>query len=84
MCHNQFRAICTEIEEVKTTNMKGSDKQEDEPSPHPPFSFISAPSDIHLFGPLRYALHGHHFADDDNQNTAFTKSSDALRVLCSL
>jgi len=57
--------------------MKGSDKQEDKPSPHPPFSFISAPSDIHLFGPLRYAIHEHHFADDDNQNTACTKSSDA-------
>lgn len=57
--------------------MKGSEKQEVEPSPHLPFSFISAPSDIYLFGPLRYALHGHHFSDDDNQNTACTKSSDA-------
>jgi hypothetical protein len=73
MCHNQFRAICAEIKEVKTTNMKGSDKQKDEPL----FSCISAPSDIHLFGPLRYALHRHHFADDNNKNTVRTKSSDA-------
>jgi len=65
------------FKEVKTTNMRGSDKHIDEPSPHLSFSFISAPSDVYLFGPLRYALHGYHFADDDNQNTACTKSSDA-------
>jgi hypothetical protein len=47
--HNHFRTLCAKIKEVKTTNMKGSDKQEDKPSPHPPFSFISAPSDVHLF-----------------------------------
>jgi len=41
--------------------MKGLDKLEDEPSPHPSFSFISAPSAIYLFGPLTYALHGKPF-----------------------
>jgi hypothetical protein len=31
-CHNKFRAICAHIK-VKTTNLKGSAKQEDESSP---------------------------------------------------
>jgi hypothetical protein len=29
-CHNQFRVICADVEEVKTNNLKGSAKQEDE------------------------------------------------------
>ena len=29
MCHSQFRAICTDIKEVKAMNLKGSAKQED-------------------------------------------------------
>jgi hypothetical protein len=31
-CHNQFRAICADIKEVRTTNSKNSAKQEDESS----------------------------------------------------
>ena len=34
-CHNQFRAICADIEEVKTMNSKRSAKQEDESRPPP-------------------------------------------------
>jgi hypothetical protein len=29
-CNNQFRAVCADIEEVKTMNSKGSAKQEDQ------------------------------------------------------
>jgi len=31
-CHNQFRAMRTDIKEVKTTNSKGSTKQENKSS----------------------------------------------------
>jgi hypothetical protein len=50
-CHNKFRTICANIKEVKTTNLKGSAKQEDESSTHPHSSPDFAPSDFHLFGP---------------------------------
>jgi hypothetical protein len=33
--------------------------------PCPPFSPHLAPSDLHIFGPLRDALRGRRFADDD-------------------
>jgi histone-lysine N-methyltransferase SETMAR len=33
--------------------------------PHPPFSPGLAPSDFHLYGPLKDALGGRRFADDD-------------------
>jgi len=40
MCHSQFRAIYTDIKEVKTKNSKGSVKREDESSTHnPPVPF---------------------------------------------
>jgi len=42
-----------EIKEGETTNSKVSAKQEDESSPHPPYSRDVAPSDLHLFGHLR-------------------------------
>ena len=34
--------------------------------PHPPYSPGLAPSDFHLFGPLKDALHGTRFEDDDS------------------
>jgi hypothetical protein len=34
-CHNQFRVICANIK-VKTMELKGSARQKDESSPHPP------------------------------------------------
>jgi hypothetical protein len=34
-CHIQFRVMCANIKEVKTTNSTGSVKQEDELSPPP-------------------------------------------------
>jgi hypothetical protein len=37
------------VKEVKTTNLKGSAKREDESSRHPPYSPDLAPSDFHLF-----------------------------------
>jgi histone-lysine N-methyltransferase SETMAR len=33
--------------------------------PHPPYSPDLAPSDFHLFGPLKDALRGRRFADDE-------------------
>ena len=41
--------ICADIKEVKTSNLKGSAKQEDESSRHPPYSPGLAPSDFHHF-----------------------------------
>jgi hypothetical protein len=35
--------ICADFKEVKTSNLKGSAKQEDESSPHPPHSPNLAP-----------------------------------------
>ena len=32
---------------------------------HPPYSPDLAPSDFHLFGPMKEHLRGHKFADDD-------------------
>jgi hypothetical protein len=57
-------------------NSKGSAKHEDESSPHPPYSPDLAPSDFHLFGPLKDALRGRRFADT-NWNTGGVKSSNA-------
>jgi len=34
--------------------------------PHPPYSPDLAPSDFHLFGPLKDALHGTRFEDDES------------------
>ena len=34
--------------------------------PHPPYTPDLAPSDFHLFGPLKDALHGTRFEDDEN------------------
>ncbi|KAG8229468.1 hypothetical protein J437_LFUL008242 [Ladona fulva] len=33
--------------------------------PHPPYSPDLAPSDFHLFGPLKDGLRGEHFQDSD-------------------
>jgi histone-lysine N-methyltransferase SETMAR len=38
--------------------------------PHPPYSPDLAPSDFYLFGPLKDALHGTRFEDDDSVNCA--------------
>lgn len=38
--------------------------------PHPPYSPDLAPSDFHLFGPLKDGLRGQHFPDDDAVITA--------------
>jgi hypothetical protein len=45
--------------------------------PHLPYSPDLAPSGFHLFYPLKDALRGRRFADDDAINTACVKSSDA-------
>jgi hypothetical protein len=37
---------------------------------HPAHSSELAPSDFHLFGPLKNALRGHRFADDDEMKEA--------------
>jgi hypothetical protein len=64
--HNQIPAICADIKEVKTTNLKGSAKEEDESSPYPPDRPDLTPSDFHLFDPLKDVLRGRCFADDDD------------------
>jgi len=56
MCHNQFRAICANIKEVNSTNLKGSAKQEDESSPYLLYSPDLAPSEFHLPGFLKDAF----------------------------
>jgi len=33
---------------------------------HPPYSPDLAPSDFHLFGPLKHTLHGTRFEDDES------------------
>jgi histone-lysine N-methyltransferase SETMAR len=38
--------------------------------PHPAYCPDLAPSDFHLFGPLKDALRGHHFQSDDDVKTA--------------
>jgi hypothetical protein len=57
--------MCADIKEVKTTNSKGSAKQEDESSTRPAYSLDLAPTDFHLLGPSKDALRGRRFADDD-------------------
>jgi hypothetical protein len=59
--------MCADMKEVNTMNLKGSAKQEDESSPHPPYSPDLAPSDLHLFSTLKVAFRGRCFADDDNE-----------------
>lgn len=54
------RSGYAEIKVFETTNSKVSAKQEDESSPHRPYSADVAPSDLHRFGHLR----GPRFADD--------------------
>jgi len=63
-CHNEFRAICADIKEVKTMTLKGSVKHEDESSAHPPYSPDLEPSEFHLFRPLKDAL-GCCFVEDN-------------------
>ena len=52
-CHNQFRAICADIKEVNSTNLKGLAKQEDESSPYPVYNPDLTPSEFHLSDPLK-------------------------------
>jgi hypothetical protein len=81
--------VHADFKDVKTMNLKGVAKQEDESSPPPTwqhqtaqgrqlqqwsslFSLILpspdlAPFDFHLFGPLKDALRGRPFADDDHE-----------------
>ena len=33
--------------------------------PHPPYSLDLAPSDFHLCGPMKEAMRGHHFDNDE-------------------
>ena len=68
--HTQFREMCVNIKEVKTTKSKGSAKQEDESSPRPPYSPDLTTSDFYLYGPLKDALLGRRFADDDLKQRA--------------
>jgi len=55
-CHNQFRAKYADIKEVRTKNSMGSAKNKGELSHHPTCSPNLAPSDFHLFGPLKHAI----------------------------
>ncbi len=41
--------------------------------PHPVFSLDLAPSDYHLFGPLKDGLRGRHFKDDEEVKDAVRK-----------
>jgi histone-lysine N-methyltransferase SETMAR len=57
--------------------------------PHPPYSPGLAPSDFHLFGPLKDALRGRRFADDDELKYGvhedlrrFSKEFDATGIQC--
>jgi hypothetical protein len=50
------RGIRAEIKDVKTTNLKSSDKQEDESSHHPPHNPDLAPSESHDYSPLKDTL----------------------------
>ncbi|KAG8226303.1 hypothetical protein J437_LFUL002742 [Ladona fulva] len=45
--------------------------------PHPPYSPDLAPSDFHLFGPLKDGLRGEHFQDLDAVVKAVRKSLDS-------
>jgi hypothetical protein len=56
--------MCANSKEFKT-NSKGSAKQEDKSSPRPPYSPDLTSSDFYLCGPLKDALRGRRFADDD-------------------
>ena len=38
--------------------------------PHPPYNPDIAPSDYHMFGPLKEALHGRRFASEDEVKDA--------------
>ena len=40
---------------------------------HPPYSPDLAPSDFHLFGPLKESLRGRHFSSDKEVKTAVRK-----------
>jgi hypothetical protein len=56
---------CADVKEFETTNSKVSATQEDESSPHPPYSPDEAPSDFHRFVHLKDSIRGRRFADDD-------------------
>jgi hypothetical protein len=62
--HNKFRTICAHIKNVKTMNLNGSVKQEDQPTAHPPYSPDLACSYFHLLRPLKDPL-GHYSVYND-------------------
>jgi hypothetical protein len=87
-CHNQIRAICADITEVKQRirRVRSNRKMNkvfflhDNVRPHtreaiatmgwtvlshPPYSPDLAPPDFHIFGPLKDALRGRRFTEDD-------------------
>ena len=51
-CHNQSRAVRTDVQEVKIMNSKCYAKQENVPHPHIPYRTDLSPSDLSLFGAL--------------------------------
>jgi hypothetical protein len=58
-------ATCAHVKEVKATNSKDSANQDDEYGDRPQYSPNLAPSDFHIFDPLKDALRGRRFVDDD-------------------
>jgi hypothetical protein len=50
-CHIRHCAVCADIKEVETANLKGSVKQEDKSSCHPTENLDSTPSDIYSIAP---------------------------------
>ena len=47
-CHSQFRDTCTNIKVVKTMNLKGSSKQENQSSSHPTVRIQHPTTSIYL------------------------------------
>jgi len=56
-------ATCADVTEVTAANSKDSARRDDEQGGRPPYSPNLAPSDFHIFGPLKDALR-RRFADD--------------------
>jgi hypothetical protein len=64
-CATISSVTCADIGEVRTTNSKGSVKQEGESSSHSACSTHLAFSDFHCIDTLKNALRGRCFADDN-------------------
>ena len=63
--HSELWATCANVKEVKATNSKDSANQDDEYGDRRQYSPNLAPSDFHIFDPLKDALRGRRFVDDD-------------------